>query len=217
MRVVKGRRTREFDLPTLSDRESAEIALLLKPPRELPQDPLNKPLGATSRQLTDLLQAVSGATTNDSKKRSLEQFAARLLEILPFIRCKHTCLRTRSSEIDIVCEIAPSEGHCILDEFGRHFLVECKNWRKPAGAKEVRDFLGKLQATRCKLGLLFSAKGITGKAHGADAVAAIRSAFDRDGTTIVVLSEDDFASLMSSALEFSALLDFKLDRVRFDL
>jgi hypothetical protein len=84
--------------------------------------------------------------------------------------------------------------HCVwreglvhnVDELGRYCLVECKNWSKPAGLSTVRDFLGKLDRCKTRLGIIFSGNGITGVDTGVDALREIHSRFDRDGVYVIV-------------------------------
>ena len=121
-------------------------------------------------RLEDLLDAVSQASSNDEKKKSLEGLAGALLRGLSFVRVKYTDLVTKSSEIDLVCEYMGHTGPTIFDEHGRYFLVECKNWRRPIDAKGVRDFQVKIQSTRSSLGLIFSRSGVTGTKAGTDGV-----------------------------------------------
>jgi hypothetical protein len=169
-----------------------------------------------NQHLAELLSAVGLAKTNNDKKNSLERLAVEVFEIHSFLRCKFKNLRTASSEIDLVCEYLGNISSNFLDEYGRYFLVECKNWAKPAGAKEIRDFLGKLRKTRTRLGIFFSKSGITGAAKGTDALRELHSAYDQDGTSIIILANSDLRSVtkLSDVLD---LIDGKLDALRFDL
>ncbi|HET6764619.1 MAG TPA: restriction endonuclease, partial [Longimicrobiaceae bacterium] len=101
-----------------------------------------------------LLRAVRDAVTNDEKKQSLEGLVRFLIERVDYLRVKYTDIRTASSEIDLIVENRGRSRHTMFDEFGRHFLIECKNWSGNVGAKEVRDFVGKLLKTRIRLGIL---------------------------------------------------------------
>ena len=168
------------------------------------------------QRLGQLLDEVSKAKTNAEKMFSFEQLAAEAITIHPSIRCKYRNLRTRSAELDLVCEVLSGSPFEFLREHGRFFVVECKNWSVPAGAKEVRDFLGKLRKCRVQVGVYFSRKGITGQQHGTDALREIHSAFDADGTCILVLSEQELASLatLEAVME---LIEDKMDAIRFDL
>jgi hypothetical protein len=173
------------------------------------------PAGAAAR-LQLLLAAVSDAITNDEKRASLEQLAAEAFSVHASVRPKFRNLRTRSSEIDIVCEVSSDSPFAFLSEQGRYFLVECKNWAKPAGAKEIRDFLGKLRKCHVRVGVYFSRNGITGQEHGTDAIREIHSAFDTDRTYVLVVAEQELAGI-DSLEQIMEVLEDKMDALRFDL
>lgn len=166
--------------------------------------------------IAEMIDAVIAAETNDEKKKSLELLAAYIIADCPSLSIKFANLRTRSSEIDLVCECLEREPKTPLHSLGRYFLVECKNWRKPAGAAVLRDFVGKLQKTRCALGVLFSREGVTGEASGADAMREIHSVYDRETIAVLVVSLPELDGL-TSGRELIELLDEKLDALRFDL
>jgi hypothetical protein len=163
-----------------------------------------------------MLQATRDASTNDEKKKSLEGLVRFLIERNDYLRVKYTDVRTASSEIDLVVENRGRSRHTMFDEFGRHFLIECKNWNQPVGAKEVRDFVGKLLKTKIRLGILATRQGVTGSGGGEDALREIHFCFDTLQTAVLVLTEEDFEALCSG-IDFHDLLDQKLDRLRFDL
>ena len=163
-----------------------------------------------------LVDAVGAATSNDEKKKTLEHLAAILLGSCASLKVKFANLRTKSSEIDLVCECLDCDRRTPMHALGRYFLVECKNWKKPASAAALRDFIGKLQKTRCALGIVFSREGVTGEASGADAVREVRWAYDREHVLVLVVSLQDLRGIESSDM-FIQMLDDKLDALRFDL
>jgi hypothetical protein len=132
------------------------------------------------------------------------------------VRVKHRNLRTASSEIDLVLEADPRTCPLLFSDFPRFSLVECKNWNDPAGAPEIRDFVSKIEKSRCKLGFLFSRNGVTGQNRGADALREIRFAADRLGVFVLVVAEDDLDAVVRCS-KFSDLLDQKYDKLRFDV
>jgi hypothetical protein len=214
--VVDGQRTVDVAPDRVTKEESAELVTLLgrsNAPTATKKVAVAYEAGA--RRLQSLLAGVAAARTNDEKRASLESLAAEAFAVHRSIRAKFRNLRTRSSEIDIVCEIVAGSTFEFLREHGRYFLVECKNWTKPAGAKEIRDFIGKLRKCRIRVGLYFSRNGITGEQHGTDAVREIHSAFDADGTMVVVLAERDLAGI-AELQQVMGLLEEKMDALRFD-
>jgi Restriction endonuclease len=181
-----------------------------------PTQPEEKPApDSPGSTFEGLLQAVDSATTNDEKKKSLESLAAALLSGMPSWRCKYTNLVTRSAEIDIVVEQTGAVPDA-LAEFGRYALVECKNWQRPVDAKHIRDFIGKMQSARVRLGIVFSMRGVTGEEQGTDALREIQKAYAMAQTAVVVISREDFRAC-ADPKQFLALVDERIDRLRFDL
>lgn len=164
--------------------------------------------------LESYLAKIEAAETNDQKKKSLENFAQFLLGSTPGVKVKYTDARTETSEIDIICEVDPRTAPLHLSQFGRFFLVECKNWSKPVGAHAARDFIGKLQACKCKLGLLFSRNGITGPDAASDARGEILGWHHREGGMLVVISERDWQAI-DKPENFSDWLDRAIDAAHF--
>ena len=131
--------------------------------------------------MIDLIEAVEKAEkTNKDKGKSLEDLARFLLgESVSALSCKYINLQTRSSEIDLIIEYDPSKGYLpLFEELGRFSLIECKNWSKPVGAGPVRDFMGKLDKCKARLGVIFSKNGSHRSSNsGADALREIQKSF----------------------------------------
>ncbi len=164
-----------------------------------------------------LIELVEKSITNDEKGKSLENLARFLLESIPSLRCKYPNLETKSSEIDLVIEYDHLKGELpLLEELGRYALIECKNWSKPVGVGYVRDFMGKLDKCKIKLGIIFSKNGVTGVNSGVDALREIQSRFDRDGIYILVFSLDELKEI-KDGMGFYKAIDLKADRLRFDV
>jgi hypothetical protein len=210
-------RTISLNPRSATDGEIATVSAILERPKgPLVESEASQKKAPAGERLSDLLAAVAAASTNDEKKVSLENLAAEAFALHPSIRCKYRNVRTKSSELDIVCELLPGTPFEFLRESGRYFIVECKNWAKPAGAKEIRDFLGKLRKCRIRVGVYFSRNGITGQEHGTDALREIHSAFDTEGTYVLVLTGQEIETL--ARLEAVVdLLEDKMDALRFDL
>ncbi|TKR29600.1 hypothetical protein FCE95_15845 [Luteimonas gilva] len=168
-------------------------------------------------EIANLIEAAETAADNEKKGKSLEALARALIRSVPSLACKYANLQTRSSEIDIVVEYDSLRGRIqLLEESGRYILVECKNWNKPAGVAPVRDFMGKLDKCKIRLGVLFSKNGVTGVDSGADALREIQSRFDRDGVYVLVFSLEDVRRI-ENGKDFINKLDQKADALRFDM
>lgn len=210
--VDDGEKIELFDLADLSDADT--FGLLNRLARWTQSENEVKP-GRVA--IADMIAQVETAGTNQDKGRSLEDLASLLFSDVPSLHCKYRNLNTRSSEIDLVIEYRGSKYDIpLFNELGRYCFIECKNWSSPVGVAPVRDFLGKLRKSKTQLGILFAKNGITGEGTGLDALREIQSAYDRDGTFLLVFSLADIKQVEHGA-DFIALLDQKSDNLRFDL
>jgi hypothetical protein len=218
---------KDYWLARLNEVQAKAIQSLLARPEQLPTESLPFPsppstIIDTERYKIDisiyapLLEAVFKAESNNEKKKSLEKLAKYLFETIPFLSCKYIDLRTRSSEIDIIVEFRGADRLTIFDEYGRYFLIECKNWKESVGAAQVRDFIGKLRKSRTKLGVILAKNGISGERNGAEAVLEIHTAFHTDGVYVLVISEEDLRAVERGD-NFYDILDKKIDNLRFDI
>lgn len=218
----------EYDLTKLSEHEASEILETLKKPPLLPEENIESQQASTVvaasqpkykldlAQLRSMLTATQQAQTNNEKKVSYESLARFILESLPFLKCKYTNLRTKSSEIDLVMEYGGWSEKTVFDWLGRYVLVECKNWASPVGASEIRDFIGKMGQTGANLGFVFARNGITGERDGADAVREIHNAWQSHKKAVIIFSESDISTLMAGASLYE-IIDQKIDARIFDL
>ena len=85
------------------------------------------------------------------------------------------------------------------------FFVECKNWSRQVGAKEVRDFEGKLRnhARLVRVGFFISMNGFT-----KEALTELKRA-GRDAFHLVILERRDIDEYVSSSIAFFPWLERK--------
>jgi hypothetical protein len=210
--LVSGNEVKHFSLRTLSLEQAEEILLTLE--RGAHRSSLRK--APMHGPLVDLIEAVEKSVTNEEKGKSLETVARFLINSVPSLSCKYSNLQTRSSEIDVVIEYNRSHGVIpLFNELGRYSLVECKNWSRPVGASQVRDFLGKIHKCKVKIGIIFSKNGVTGIDSGADALREIQNQFDCHGVFVLVFSLEDLRTIKDGSA-FLKALDRKADNLRFD-
>ncbi|WP_347093289.1 hypothetical protein [Sphingomonas parapaucimobilis] len=77
-----------------------------------------------------------------------------------------------------------------------HLMIECKNWASRVDTATLTVFTGKLRRCRLDVGILVAANGITGdREDRTRAHALLRSAFDRDGLKVLVLTRDEIQAL----------------------
>ncbi|MFP2895327.1 hypothetical protein [Corallococcus sp. 4LFB] len=165
-------------------------------------------------RLAGLIRLINAESSAAEKGKALEDLAVLLLEGIQCVRVRERRLRTRTAEIDLVGEYVRVPQALLFEQFERYFAVECKNWDSPAGAKEIRDFLGKLEELRLSFGVYFSRSGITGRNGGADARGAISHAFQQNGRVVAVITLEDIL-LVARGVDFYELLDGRCRDVQF--
>ncbi|EGW39082.1 hypothetical protein [Desulfosporosinus sp. OT] len=101
------------------------------------------------------------------KGKALEDIVSFLLETSSIFKVQRN-LRTSTNEIDQIIELSfrGKEFKNYIDILGDVFLGECKNYNKTIGVTWVGKFYSLLQTT-CKLGVIFSYFGLSGKGWNA--------------------------------------------------
>lgn len=150
--------------------------------------------------------------TGDGK--GLEYLAAYLLGAIPGCRAR---VRERSSETDydILCAL---EGATVdfRADVGQYFLCECKDWAKPLDFGSVAKFCEVLDSAKCRFGIIFSRKGISGSDDNVAATRALLKVFQRRDIVVTVVSDDDI-ELIAEGDNLITLLRDRYERRRFDL
>lgn len=145
--------------------------------------------------------------------KSLETLAFYLLSCIPGFRPSRN-LNSRTTEYDIVCAV---EGQFadFRSELGRYFVCECKDLSKPANFSVIAKFCRVIDSTKCKFGILFSTKGVTGKNKGTFAEREQMKIYQDRGIVIIVIDLEDIGSVINGT-NFVTLLREKYERVRLD-
>ncbi|MBI4623463.1 MAG: hypothetical protein HY736_09640 [Verrucomicrobia bacterium] len=143
--------------------------------------------------------------------QAMELVCDYLLSCIPGCRTSRR-VRGKNKEHDIVCSFDGLEVD-FRAEFGRHFVCECKDWKKPVDFGAFAKFCRVLDSTKSRFGILFSRAGITG-ASGAEREQ--QKVFQDRGMVIVVIDEEDFRKAEAGE-NFVSLIRDKYERVRLDL
>lgn len=157
------------------------------------QTPSLKPrrLEKQTREFNELfkeaLEKARTATTNDAKKRSLEDLAEVIIKQIKGLEVIDRDRRSSAEEIDLL--ISNESKEVFWSRLGSPFLLECKNWAIPVGSKEVRDFVGKIESVGVTTGILITLNRITGDQYK-DAKLLIRERRQKR-MHILVLEKDD--------------------------
>lgn len=152
--------------------------------------------------------------TGNGTGKPLEQLAEYLIGAMPGCRAIRR-VKSQVSEYDVVvaCEGAFQD---FRSELGRYFLVECKDWSRSADFTTVAKFCRVLDSAKCRFGILFSKKGVSGQKKNRDAVREIVKVYQDRGVVIVVVTRQDLDRVMNGE-NFITMLRSKYERVRLDL
>jgi restriction endonuclease len=199
----------EFILPNVSQR--------LTPPYPSATE-LN--IFAVNRTYASSILTNIAQRTQPVDGKALETLAGYLLGCIPGFDVTLNVV-TGDSQVDaLVRNRGPR--YDFRDDLGTYFPVECKDWAKPVGSKEVGWFVNKLLTQECKAGILFSSRGITGESAAVSeadvryAALTLLKAYHRAGRIVIVLSEQDFQAA-SRGDNFIRLLQNAYEEVRFDI
>jgi Holliday junction resolvase-like predicted endonuclease len=214
-------------LDGITPQESRKVGDLLASPDDLPHQPsvsiadyseisIDEPFFQLDvGQAVVAFENVQQAEESHEKGDAFEDFAAILFDGIPCLSVRGQNVRTRTGEIDLIIEYLGHSEQTIFDAFDRFALVECKNWTKSVGAREVHVMNGKMQKSQVDLGILFARNGISGQS-GTDAVGEINDVFTDDGKTIIVISEDHIDQILRGE-RFYQILDEKIYQRRFSI
>jgi hypothetical protein len=149
------------------------------------------------------------AKTTLAKGAALEDVVSWTFCALPGLRVLKRDFKDAAggSEIDLLLYNDPRTTP--IPFLSEYLMIECKNWKAPVDSATVRDFIGKLRASRLKVGILVAASGVTGDAHDQTASNdSIRLAFDAEGIRIIVIKRKEIEGFRS----LEAFLQFIQER-----
>lgn len=224
--VLDGDGGTTVDLTDLAEGDVADVADLLEPPEELPDEPfVEHDEDATSviddqhfhldlGAFEEIHQTVLNPSSTKEQGESLERLAGMLFDGIDATSTTERNMFTETSEVDVVARHEGVRDYTLFDEYSRYILIECKNWSKAVGAKQIRDFKGKLQASGVNLGIFFSQSGVTGGTRGEYALGELDMAFRNEGIAIVVVDANDLEWIRNGN-SFYDLLNRKLYTLRF--
>jgi len=119
----------------------------------------------TERAIQDAWAAVQAEGDRNRRGLMLERLMALLLKSISGFDRIDTRPRNEVEEIDIL--VQNSSADPFWQKESPYILVECKNWSKHVGTKELRDLWGKMEGrySRCRLALLVAPGGFAETVH----------------------------------------------------
>ncbi len=126
------------------------------------------------------------------KGQALEELVDALFSTHPKFRVTDKRYVTGDEEIDLVIQNNVEKPFWIALQSPLIFF-ECKNWSKPVGTKELRDFEGKMRNHRniARIGLFLSCKGFT-----TECIDELKRA-GRDTQMVILISKEDIITYIN--------------------
>jgi hypothetical protein len=152
--------------------------------------------------------------------KDLEGLAGYLLSCIPGFEVTLNIV-TGDSQVDALIRNRGPRFD-FRDDLGTYIVVECKDWSKAVGSKEVGWFVNKLLTQECRAGILFSSMGITGDAKARSdsdvryAALTLLKAYQRAGKIVMVLDREYFNEAVNGN-SLIRLLQNAYEEVRFDV
>jgi len=117
-------------------------------------------LDGTELAIRETWAAAQAERDKNRKSILLERLVALLLKSIPGFDRLDTRLRNSVEEIDVLVQNGSTDP--FWQKESPYILVECKNWSKHIGTKELRDLWGKMEGryNRCRLALLIAPGGV---------------------------------------------------------
>jgi hypothetical protein len=143
--------------------------------------------------------AAGDVGTSAEKGTALETVVAETFCLLDGIGLIKTNVIDNAGSLEIDILLYNHRHQAGLPFLPNHLFVECKNWQVPVNAATVTVFTGKLHKFRVDTGILVAANGITGDPNELTAAHAhLRSVFDRDGLSVIVITRNEIERLRST-------------------
>jgi hypothetical protein len=166
---------------------------------------------------------------DDKQGKNLEYVACYLFMHIPGCTPAHNLSDLDGTmQTDVVIRNLTPQGNLSAETFGRHFIIECKNWAVPIGSPECGYFLHRIHIMHFNFGVILAKNGITGsqKAQFARRVAfgdsdveaarqLIRRSFHEDGVTCIVLTLDHLQKLANESTTLRAILFEEIEQFRY--
>lgn len=160
--------------------------------------------------------------SNEIKGKALEDIVNFILEKSSVFDVKQN-IHTSSNEVDHLVMLNSTgrefQQSGYLDIRGEHFISECKNYSDKVSVTWVGKFYSLVSVAGCRLGTLFSYKGLSGRGWN-DAVGLTKKLYltkekIEDRIFIIEFNIKDFESI-ATGISFLDILDAKIKALKTD-
>ncbi len=168
---------------------------------------LDEILAKSRARLINLLSRANEPIEGDNPGLVFEELAKVFLES-PYLKLNKERRRCETGEIDLDFTVKRFEA-TLFYEFSYLLIVECKNWRKKAGAPELRIFCSKMRDVGASIGIVFSKQGITKDAKG-----VIRNAWLKDKIVVITFDSKELNQIINGTDNVYEVINRKYLAVR---
>ena len=142
------------------------------------------------RSIQETWEQVQSEKDKNRKGVLLERLVALLLKSIPGFDRLDSRIQNESEEIDVLVQNNAADPFWQKEK--QYILVECKNWSKHVGTKEIRDFWGKIEGRhdRCSLALFVAPGGF------ADTVREFLLRKSEDGRLVLLIGPGELDELV---------------------
>ncbi|MGE7763828.1 acetylglutamate semialdehyde dehydrogenase [Peribacillus sp. NPDC096540] len=160
--------------------------------------------------------------SNAEKGKALEDLVSFILEKSSVFEIKEN-IHTSSNEVDQLVMLNSTgrefQNAGYLDIRGEHLLSECKNYGGKVGVTWVGKFYSLVSVLSCRLGILFSYKGLSGSGWN-NAVGLTKKLFFtrekiEDRIFIIEFNIDDYEAIANGE-SFLGILEAKINALKTD-
>lgn len=147
-------------------------------------------LDGTELAIRETWAAAQAESDRNRKGALLERLVALLLKSIPGFDRLDTRLRNSVEELDVLVQNGSTDP--FWQKESPYILVECKNWSKHLGTKELRDLWSKMEGryNRCRLALLIAPGGV------ADTVRELQLRKSEKDMLVVLIGAGDLDELI---------------------
>jgi hypothetical protein len=149
------------------------------------------------KKIKELYEEAKANQDPNQKGKLFEKVVKEIFELVPDIKFIGSNINDSMEEIDI--QLRNHNHEHVWADFGGVVFIECKNWSKPAGAKEIDSFKSKLERNGLKVGIFVAVNGITGSPSKLEGAWGIIKMYLQSGYKIVVLEGNDLEDIFKCA------------------
>jgi hypothetical protein len=162
----------------------------IEPP--LPPPPLADDTRTKKDEIYQKYCQARNETDRNTKGKLLEQVVREIMDLVPNLKVIASNVNNTIEEIDLLVRNHNREK--VWYDFDGMIFIECKNWSSGVGAKDIRNFQGKLRKNRIRAGIFVTVNGVTGEEVDG-ARGEIKTTFMQEGLRTVVVDGNDLEQI----------------------